>query len=95
MRRTVTGVLLAFLLALGACGQNKRQDLAECRMEALKVYPNWKSDNLAGAVDMGDFTFLCMKKKGYADSLTCPSNPGNGWISETDEQCYRKTWPWE
>ena len=57
---------ISLLLALGACGQNTRQDLAECRVEAIKVYPNWKT---GGKDDLGDFTYLCMKSKGYIVSL--------------------------
>jgi len=82
---------IILLLALSACGPSKRQDLAECRTEATKVYPNWKKDSMAG--EMGDFTFLCMESKGYVLSKTCPTS--GGWVNETMEDCYQKTWPWE
>jgi hypothetical protein len=92
MNRTLVAVVS--LLALGACGDSKEGDLAACENEAVKLYPNWRDNNLALAVDMGDFTFRCMKTKGYAfDSGACP--PGGGWASETMERCYRKQWPWE
>jgi hypothetical protein len=84
-------IAIILLLALGACGEGKRQDLAECRTKAIKVYPNWQRDSMAG--QMGDFTFLCMESKGYVSSQTCPT--GAGWLNETEEGCYRKVWPWE
>jgi hypothetical protein len=52
------------LLALGACGESKGQDVAACQNEAVKVYPNWRQDMGALAGDMGDFTRRCMKAKG-------------------------------
>jgi len=79
---------IVLLLPLGACGDSKERgsDLAECRTEAIKVYPNWRTNNLG--LDMGDFTFLCMKSKGYVASDACPL--GSGWEGEIEEKCYRK-----
>jgi hypothetical protein len=82
-----TLIAIALLLALGGCGESKEEDLAACQMEALKLYPNWRADNMALATDMGDFTNLCMKVKGYVGDA-CP--PGGGWASEVLDQCYRK-----
>jgi hypothetical protein len=89
----VTLPAMVVLLALSACGDSKERDLAACENEAVKLYPNWRDNNGALAVDMGDFTYRCMKAKGYAfASDACP--PGGGWASETMEHCYRKSWPW-
>jgi hypothetical protein len=51
-----------------------QQDLAGCEVEAIKVYPNWRSvasnmslsgvSGVGGAADMGDLTLLCMMAKG-------------------------------
>ena len=48
---------MILLLALGACSQSKGQDLAACRIEAIKAS--------AAAGDRNDYTFLCMQAKGY------------------------------
>jgi hypothetical protein len=45
------------------------------------------------AHDMGDFTRLCMKAKGYEYGTSgndCPFNPVEPWRNSTREQCYRK-----
>jgi len=91
MRKIVAIVLL---LPLGAGGDSKERDLAECRTEAIKVYPNWRTNNLALALDMGDFTFLCMKSKGYVSNYATPG-PCGGWEGALEENCYRKKGLWE
>jgi hypothetical protein len=91
MTRTLV-VLCA--LAVGACDDSAPtgQDLAACQVEAIKVYPHWRN-NLGVAGDMGDFTYLCMKAKGYEYADLCSSaktGVSDSWINETSERCYRK-----
>jgi hypothetical protein len=114
MTRTLV-VLCA--LAVGACNEkdHKGQDLAACKLEAVKVYPHWQDDqadldrktanepyrpgqkmDVGPAFDMGDFTRLCMKAKGYewnANGNQCGVSDDlfECWKKDTREQCYRKT----
>jgi len=85
---------LAAAVPLAGCGQNKREALAECRMKAARVYPDWNRDDEHSG-KAGDFTFFCMGAKGYvsADAPDCPK--GRGGVDEVWEACYRKSWPWE
>ena len=80
-------------LAVGACTESdpKVQDLAACHWEAVKVYPQGRND-IGAAGDMGDFTYRCMKAKGYeyADACNPTKTGGDRWINETSEHRYRK-----
>lgn len=74
--------------------QTKAADMAECQMKAMQLYPHQAGDDTALG-EAGDYTYLCMRSKGYGngDAQTCPS--GRGWVGEIDERCYRKPWVWE
>ena len=100
------------VLAVGACTDSAStgQDLAACQLEAIKIYPHWRADwktddeprpgqiegGVGGLSDMGDFTRLCMKAKGYEydpDGKHCglaDTNRFEHWRNQTSERCYRK-----
>ena len=90
MTRTL---LVLCTLAVAACTESdhKVKDLSACHWEALKVYPQWRND-IGAAGDLGDFTYRCMKAKGYeyADACNPTKTGGDRWINETSEHCYRK-----
>jgi hypothetical protein len=93
----VLGVLGAVMLA-GCGSQTKRQDMANCTMEALKAYPHENADDHSRG-EAADFEYTCMMAKGYVwvdDQGVCPTitDPGNHFM-ETRGVCYRKPWPWE
>ena len=89
------------LLAIGAalllagCGDNKRLAVAECRMNAVKVYPDWSLDS-ARETRAADFTYFCMQSKGYVMVGVSPECPlMQGITTQVSATCYRKPWPWE
>jgi len=90
MTRTL---LVLCTLAVAACTESdhKVKDLSACHWEALKVYLQWRND-IGAAGDLGDFTYRCMKAKGYeyADACNPTKTGGDRWINETSEHCYRK-----
>jgi hypothetical protein len=94
MRAGVVIGALGTLLMLSGCGQNKREAVAECRMKAAQVYPDWNLDDEHSG-KAGDFTFFCMESKGFVsdDPPDCPK--GAGGADEVWPACYRKAWPWE
>jgi hypothetical protein len=75
-------MVLCTLAVVGACTDSisTKQDLAACKLEAIKIYPNWGADwktdeephrpgqiegGVGGLSDMGDVTRICMEAKGY------------------------------
>lgn len=88
----MTRTSIVLLLALGACSQSTGQDLAACRIDAIKASAN---DS-----DRNNYTYLCMKAKGYAltkdATKDCTVYGLTGYVaSEIKQDCYRKPWPWE
>lgn len=81
-------IALSLLLTVAACGPTERPDLAECRMQAIKVYPHSGYES-----SVGEFTTLCMVSKGYIVSGKCPVD--DKWSKSFDLDCYQKVWPWE
>ena len=95
-------ILAAFLgisalsLVVSGCGPNRDVDLAQCRLEAARVYPRWSSDEYM--TPAADFTYFCMQAKGYKISrlgtnTECPSN--QGVVIQTTAGCYIKPRLWD
>lgn len=82
-----------FLLA--GCGdhQTKRQALAECRMNAARIYPHWSTDDQTPAAD---FAYFCMEAKGYVLTVKPPDCPFTSGVEvQTEARCYRRPQFWE
>ena len=81
-------------LVVSACSESdhKVQDLAACRLEAIKLYPNWPAtdDGSVTGVARGHFTEVCMNAKGY--EVHCPADLGGltVWVTQNMDRCYRK-----
>jgi hypothetical protein len=84
-------LILGGAAALAGCGQSKPQALAECRMEAAKVYK--MQTEMVEQNRAADFVSFCMAKKGYTIG-TCERDLLSGYY-EYNLGCYRKSWPWE
>ena len=99
MRRFRILLVPILLVPVSACenftGHNKARDLASCRMESVKVYPQWGTDE-SQAHGQGDFVEFCMEAKGYWLTNAnggCPNVMK--WAEQNMEVCYKKPLPWE
>lgn len=89
---------LVALVAMSAAGcdglgrQSTRVALAECRMNAARVYPRWDSGDPALETGAADFAYFCMQAKGFVfDGLgtkQCPYKAGV--IAQVAFECYRR-----
>ena len=62
-------------------------------MKGMQAYPREAGGDNASLYGWGDYSHDCMQAKGYVsiDKQGCRS----AWLSETEEDCYRRPWPWE
>lgn len=80
------------VLALSGCGPDTNADLAQCRMEAARVYPRWSSDEYL--TPAADFAYFCMQARGYKiqrDNPRCLSTDGT--VIQTTAECYSRARP--
>src|SRR5215831_4081397 len=63
-------IIIMVALALGGC--TPEQDVAQCELEAIRLYPN-KPPNTPWPWDDADrYVITCMKAKGYEHTGSCP-----------------------
>jgi hypothetical protein len=57
---------LTVALALAGCGEDARQSIAKCTVEAFRLYPSKKGDD----VEVARYVRNCMEAKGYRFDLS-------------------------
>jgi hypothetical protein len=79
----------------GCGGQSKREAIAECHMEAAKVYERQTEVN--DPVRAADFVYFCMQSKGYLIPEPYPKgcSYADGVQAQTSAECYRRAHFWE
>jgi len=86
--RTYGAVAVAIILA--SCGgPSKKQDVASCNLEALRVYSHEHGPDLSGLI--GQYTATCMEAKGYKMTFTareCAAHGGDFLLQEIEADCY-------
>jgi hypothetical protein len=89
-------LVLIGLTPLAACGSSKAQDMADCQMKAVAIYPHWRDQPAPSAEEATDYIANCMRVKGYVPASTDSScTTAIEWLTRQNEICYRKPWPWE
>ena len=78
------------VLAVGACSESnhKKQDLAACKLEAIKLYPHPDGDKDEALI--GNFAETCMTAKGYDHDCPADLRGFDEWITQSMDRCYRK-----
>jgi hypothetical protein len=76
-------LLLPLLLFLSGCSETRDREVAACRLEAMKTYPN---ESGPYSLNMDAFIETCMESKGYRFNVH-PEDCGHGDLHE-DPACY-------
>jgi len=90
MRRPWGLIAIVLMLPLGGCFAEQEQQLASCKLEAMRLYPN---ENPAAfpSGKIGDYIDTCMGAHGYKFSLGPSSCKPHGYAFEIDPHCYVPT----
>jgi hypothetical protein len=72
--KTGTMVLISMIGALGACSDNRPNDVADCRAKAMRAY-NVSSVQLPHDPTAIGYVLKCMKGKGYSPVFSDACQP--------------------
>jgi hypothetical protein len=82
-------ITIVLLLALGGCFADQQQQLASCKLEAMRLYPNEETHAFGGG-KIGEYMATCMETHGYKFTAS-PSACPYGGAFPTDARCYVPT----
>ena len=73
-------------------GQTIKQIVAECQLDAYRIFPNSRKDS-----DVPDYVMTCMTAKGYdfgGADICAPSSLGQTlFVAELSPECYKLATP--
>jgi hypothetical protein len=80
---------IVLVLPLGGCSADQEQQLALCKVEAMRLYPNETTAEPFGKI--GKYMEACMQARGYKFTASLSACPYGGAFPTDNPLCYVPT----